>query len=150
MIVKTPAELDALVREVLMASGADERNAEIVAEHLVLANLSGVDTHGVWHLKGYVDAIADGLIIPTAWPEVLSARANSARVTGHSTFGQTAALFAMRQCLDMAEARDMAYVGLVQAHHIGRLGHYVEMAESGLFSTPIRSPWGSPAARGRH
>ena len=52
MIVKTPAELDALVREVLMASGADERNAEIVAEHLVLANLSGVDTHGVWHLKG--------------------------------------------------------------------------------------------------
>ena len=103
MIVKTPAELDALVREVLMASGADERNAEIVAEHLVLANLSGVDTHGVWHLKGYVDAIADGLIIPTAWPEVLSARANSARVTGHSTFGQTAALFAMRQCLDMAK-----------------------------------------------
>ena len=128
MIVKTPAELDALVREVLMASGADERNAEIVAEHLVLANLSGVDTHSVWHLKGYVDAIADGLIIPTAWPEVLSARANSARVTGHWTFGHTAALFAMRQCLDMAEGRDMACVGLVQAHHIGRLGHYVEMA----------------------
>jgi len=100
MIVKPADELRELVSNVLLAAGADERNARGVAEHLVMANLSGVDTHGVWHLEGYVKAIKADEIVPTTWPEIV-------RET---------------------PAHDMAVVGLVQSHHIGRLGHYVEMA----------------------
>ena len=70
MTIKRDDELRDIVLRILLAAGADERNAKVVAEHLVLANLSGVDTHGIWHVPGYVDAIRDGFIVPTAWPEV--------------------------------------------------------------------------------
>ena len=52
MKVKNAEELHVLITNVLTAAGADQRNAEDVAEHLVLANLSGVDSHGIWHLLG--------------------------------------------------------------------------------------------------
>ena len=123
MIIKTADKLHQLAKEILMAAGADERNAEGVAEHLVLSNLSGVDTHGVWHLPGYVTAIEAGEIVPTAWPDILRETPATALVTGNWTFGQVAAKVAMEVAISKAQELGMAVVGLVQCHHIGRLGH---------------------------
>ncbi|MCL4488847.1 MAG: Ldh family oxidoreductase [Chloroflexi bacterium] len=128
MIVKTADELHDVVKRLLVAAGASERNADGVAEHLVLANLSGVDTHGVWHVPGYVEAMKSGELAATAWPEVLKETPNSALVSGNWTFGQVAAKFAMQLAIKKAADQRMAVVGLVQAHHVGRLGHFVEMA----------------------
>jgi LDH2 family malate/lactate/ureidoglycolate dehydrogenase len=128
VIIKSHEELRTILYRVLLAAGADERNANAVADHLALANLSGVDTHGTWHLAGYVEAIRAGEILPTNWPEVVSETPVSALVRGNWTFGQTAARFATEQLIAKAEASGVAVVGLVQANHIGRLGHYAEMA----------------------
>ena len=65
-------DLHDLTRRVLLAAGADDRNAGRVADALVLSNLSGVDTHGVFHLPRYVKEIREGMLVPTAWPEVLT------------------------------------------------------------------------------
>ncbi|MAE64354.1 MAG: hypothetical protein CMJ18_08780 [Phycisphaeraceae bacterium] len=128
MISKSREELHALVKGTLMAAGADEPNAEDVAEHLVLASLSGVDSHGVWHLLGYVKAIRDGDIVPTAHGEVLRQTPSSALVTGHWSFGQPVTKIATEIAMDKAADTGIAIVGVVQKHHLGRLGHYVEMA----------------------
>ena len=52
MQVKSAEDVYQLVKSILLAVGANEYNADGVAEHLVLANLSGVDTHGIWHMAG--------------------------------------------------------------------------------------------------
>ena len=91
MIIKTGDELHQLVKNALLAAGADEPNAEDVAEHLVLANLSGVDTHGIWHLPRYVESSQSGEIVATAHPEILNETATRAQITGNWTFGQVAA-----------------------------------------------------------
>jgi uncharacterized oxidoreductase len=128
-------ELNALVAAVLVASGASKPNADCVADHLVSANLSGVDTHGVWHVAGYVSAIKSGEIVPDAVPEVTHASSLSALVTGHWTFGQVAAKYAMEKAIEKALQHSMSVVSLVQCHHIGRLGEYAEMASAeGLIS----------------
>ena len=128
MVTKTASELHDLVKRILVAAGANKANAEIVAEHLVLANLSGVDSHGVWHVMGYVDAINDGSILPTQSPSILKQTPSSALVSGHWTFGQVTCKFATELAIDKAKDQDIAIVGVVQKHHIGRLGHYSEMA----------------------
>ena len=128
-VVVVPAdELRNLVRDVLKAAGADQRNAERVAEALVSSNLSGVETHGVWHLAGYVAAIKAGDIVPTQWPEVLSATPTTALVSGNWTFGHVAAKYAVEVAMEKAQAQGVAIVGLVKCGHIGRLGEYVELA----------------------
>ena len=135
MITRTAEELHELIKQVLMAAGADEWNAEGVAEHLVLANLSGVDSHGIWHLLGYVKSIQNGDIVPDAHPEVLKETPSSALVSGNWSFGQPAARDAMRICMDKARRQGISIVGVVQKHHLGRLGHYIDMAATeGLVS----------------
>lgn len=128
MIVKNANELREIVSKILSAAGASAQNADLVAEHLVLSNLSGVDTHGVWHVKGYVEAIRDGDLVPTTSPETIRETPTSALVSGHWTFGQVAALHAVKLAIEKAKSQNAAVVGLVESHHIGRLGHFVELA----------------------
>ncbi len=59
---------------------------------------------------------------------VLSDGRNRALVTGNWTFGQVAARFATERAIEIARDHGVAVVGLVQCHHVGRLGHYSEMA----------------------
>ena len=121
-------KLHELIRATLIAAGADETNAELVAEHLVSANLVGVDTHGAWHLPGYVDAIRTGDIVPTATASTLQESPTSALISGNWGFGHPACRFATEVAIEKAAAQNIAVVSLVQAHHIGRLGYYVELA----------------------
>ena len=99
-------ELDSLVRRILLAAGADERNASRVAEALVSSNLSAVDTHGVFHLPGYVSHIRDGQLVPTAWPEIVQETPNTALVKGNWTFGHVVAKYTMEVAIRKARERD--------------------------------------------
>ena len=123
-------ELQAMATKILLAAGADERNATRVADGLVLSDLSGVATHGVHHLPNYVSDIRDSYIVPTAWPEIISETPTSALVTGNWGFGFAAAKYAMEIAIQKAKEQSVAVVGIVQVTHIGRLGEYTEMAAS--------------------
>ena len=125
---KSADELEQLVKEMLVAVKTDEANAAIVAKHLVSANLSGVDTHGVWQLPGYIAAIQAGELVPAARPEIVKETSTSALVRGNWTFGQVVAKFAMEKAIAKAAKHDVSVVGLVESHHIGRLGEYAEAA----------------------
>ncbi|MBI2506325.1 MAG: Ldh family oxidoreductase [Candidatus Latescibacteria bacterium] len=129
-MIRTADQLHTFTAQLLQAAGADQRNAQRVAQALVGANLCGVDTHGVWHLPGYVQAIRAGELLPTAWPTILEEGPAYARVAGGWTFGHVGAEVAMELALDKAATSGIALVSLVQAHHIGRLGEYVELAAS--------------------
>ena len=121
-------DLHDLTRRVLLAAGADDRNATRVADALVSSNLSGVDTHGVFHLPRYVNEIREGMLAPTAWPEVLTETPTTALVSGNWTFGHVVAKYAMEVAIAKARDQNVATVSLVRAMHIGRVGEYAEMA----------------------
>jgi len=128
MIRKSASELRQFTQTLLLAAGADERNAERVAEALIASNLCGVDTHGVWHLAGYVANIRAGEIVPTAWPQTLRETPVSALLSGNWTFGHVTAKCVMDTAIAKAKEAHMATVAAVQVNHIGRLGEYAEMA----------------------
>ena len=149
MTTITPEDLHGLVRDLLLAAGADLRNADRVAEALVSSNLCGVDTHGVFHLPRYVDEIRAGTLVPTAWPQVVNDTATTALVTGNWTFGHVVAKYAMDIAIQKASAQSVAVVSFVRSTHIGRLGEYTEMAASaGMTSLVWASGYGveTPAA----
>jgi uncharacterized oxidoreductase len=136
-ILINPQELRTLAAAILAAAGASKSNADCVAHHLVSANLCGVDTHGVWHLGGYLSAIKNGEIVPDAIPEVKVESPLSALVTGNWTFGHVAAKYATEKAIAKAQQHSMSVVSLVQSHHIGRLGEYAEMASDAGLSAMI-------------
>lgn len=150
------AELTAVAAKALTAAGAPAAYAQRVAEGLVGANLCGVDTHGVSMLPFYVSSIRSGDIDPAAAPEVIP-HAGGALVRGHWTFGHVAALEATRRAVAGAHREGICGVALVEAHHIGRLGEYAELAAAdGVclivlgggqgVETPVAVPYGGREA----
>ena len=139
----TAEKLHTLVQRILVAAGADQRNADRVAEALVSSNLSGVDTHGVFHLPRYVREVQEGTVVATAWPEIVSETPSTALVTGNWTFGHVVAKYAMEVAIQKASAQNVAVVSFVRSTHIGRLGEYSEMAaSSGMVSFVLASGYG--------
>jgi LDH2 family malate/lactate/ureidoglycolate dehydrogenase len=100
--------------------------AEEVARHLVRANLSGHDSHGVIRLPQYVGRIESGEIVASAVPRVIREVQGAALIDGAFGFGQVSVKFAV----DWAERRasEIGIAAAVVRHctHTGRLGEYVE------------------------
>ncbi len=149
MPTKTAEELRDLANRILQAAGADEENADRVAEALVSSDLAGVDTHGVFQLPRYVTEIGKGELVPAAHPKIIKESPTTAMVSGNWTFGQVAAGYAMQTAIRKAKESSVAVVGMVQATHLGRLGEYPEMAAAqGMVSIMCGSGYaeGQPSA----
>ena len=142
-----------IINKILIASGTNKKNAMCVSESLLLSNLCGVDTHGLYHLPLYIDWIKKGEIAQNSKPEIIKEDKNCVLLKGNWTFGQVTAKFATRIAIRFAQKYGMAIVSAIQVTHTGRLGEYVEMATkekmvafifSGGFSEilPITIPYG--------
>ena len=134
-MVKQVDELKDFIYRIFLAAGASKVNSETTAEHLVSSNLCGVDTHGIWHVPGYIKEIQSGHILPKARPKIFKETINTALVSGNWTFGQVTAKYAMKIGISKAREHNLAIVGIVKVNHIGRLGEYAEMAaDEGMIS----------------
>ena len=114
--------------QLLAKNGMPEPDARIVAEHLVSANLRGVDTHGVLRLRIYIDRIKAGGNNPVPSIRVVNETPVSAVLDGDNSLGQVCGHKAMH--LAIAKARDIG-IGIVTArnsNHYGMAGHYAMMA----------------------
>ena len=71
----------------LRAGGATPDEARITADHLVLANLSGHDSHGIGLLPGYCNSLERGTLVPNRTPEIVQSSGALAVWDGHGGFG---------------------------------------------------------------
>ncbi|MHB8577284.1 MAG: Ldh family oxidoreductase, partial [Dehalococcoidia bacterium] len=120
--------LQSYAKSVLMAAGAPNANADVVAQHLVGANLMGHDSHGVIRIPWYVRDIKDGSLDPHGEPVVEHDTAASAVIDGRWNFGQVVARFAMETAIAKARGSAIACVTAHNCHHVGRVGAYPAMA----------------------
>jgi len=152
-----PEALRALTRAMITAAGWSEDEAKETAEHLVLANLSGHDSHGVGMLPLYFNSLADGNLKPEAKPAVRSELGSFLIVDGNIALGQPTARNAVDRAITIARTGGVAVLNLLDSHHIGRIGHYSEVAAAaGLISVfwvnvagrpPIVAPFAAKQAR---
>ena len=72
----------------LIANGSSGAEAATVAHNLVLANLSGHDSHGVGMLPRYVDAVREGGLKPNTSVRVMQTPGHCSRSTGSAVMGK--------------------------------------------------------------
>lgn len=127
--------LRAAVARILRAAGSAPAEAEIVADHLVEANLRGHDSHGVGMIPTYMESLAGGTLTPNRGGRTVREDGAFIVYDGERGYGQVVARTATE--LAIAKARDsgIAVLALRNAHHIGRVGSYGEQcAAAGLVS----------------
>ncbi len=117
------------------AAGSQAAEARTVAANLVLANLSGHDSHGVGMAPRYIDAICEGGLTPNTAVQVRTDHGMLLGLDGRQGFGQIVGSQAMGMAMDKVRQHGACIYTLSHAHHLGRIGHFAEMAvERGLIS----------------
>src|SRR5688572_15652782 len=149
-------ELRAQVAGIIRAAGSAPEEARTVADNLVLANLSGHDSHGVGMVPRYVDAVLEGGLKPNSSAKVSLDAGSLLSLDGQRGYGQVVGEQAMALGMARAKESGSCIVALANAHHLGRIGHFAEMAVAqGLVSLhfvnvqsrPVVAPWGGADGR---
>jgi len=150
------AELRAVCGRILQALGSSAQEAQAVASNLVLANLSGHDSHGVGMLPRYVDAVLEGGLQPNTSVRVALDAGTLLALDGQRGYGQVVGEQAMQMGIARAQQHGSCIMTLGQAHHLGRIGHWAEMAVAqglvsihfvNVLSRPVVAPWGGADGR---
>ena len=117
-----------LANRIVIAGGSSPVEAASVAEHLVESNLRGHDSHGVGMLVAYVRDFEAGTLKPNQSPEIVSDTGTISVWDAHAGYGQVVARQAVEWAIGAARKHGVAVNGLRNAHHIGRVGTYGEIA----------------------
>ena len=150
------AYLRAQLAPVLIACGSSTLEAEKVVANLVMANLSGHDSHGVGMLPRYVDAVLEGGLHPNSPVKVLLDTGSLLTLDGQRGYGQVVGEEAMALGIARARAHGSCIMTLANAHHLGRIGHFAEMAVAhglvslhfvNVLSRPVVAPFGGADGR---
>lgn len=114
------------IERVLMAVNVPQEDAAIVAECLVTANLSGIDSHGVIRLAHYVRRIENGTI--KTRPELRFERAAPALglLDGDDGLGHVITYRACTEAMRLAEEAGSGTVVISNSSHFGMTGYYIK------------------------
>ena len=135
MITVPLGTLQDFIARIFEAAGCAPAEAERTTRHLLSANLTGHDSHGIIRVPRYCDWLRDGLVFAGRSMAVVSETATHAVVDGQQGLGQTVAEQAVDLGIAKAGAAGLSVVALRNAGHIGRIGGWAERAvEAGLVS----------------
>ncbi len=126
-------ELFRVVKDIFVSLGVPESDAEIVADNLVMADLRGVESHGVQRLKRYVDGIKAGGVKINPDIKVVKESPVFAVLDGDEALGQVAAYKAIQMAIEKAKKNGVGIVGVRNSNHYGIAGYYAyKIAKEGL------------------
>lgn len=142
------------VRELWSAAGSAPEEARIVADHLVGANLTGHDSHGVAMVLPYVRSLKANELQLNQHIRVVNDTGALLVIDGNRGMGQAMAHQTMQLAIERAREHGVAIVGLRNTHHIGRVGHWAEEAiAAGMasihFTNVVSRPQVSPHRGGQ-
>ncbi len=120
--------LERAIEAIAAAGGSDPGEARLVAENLVMANLSGHDSHGIGMMPRYVEALLEGGLHPNRQVEVKLDGGSLLALDGGAGYGQSIGLQATRMAIERARKHGVSITTLANSHHLGRIGHWAEMA----------------------
>lgn len=150
------ASLIRAIEAIVAAGGSDAREARIVAENLVTANLTGHDSHGVGMIPRYIESLLEGGLKVNQHPKIVFDGGAMLSLDGQQGYGQVIGLEAMEVGIARAREHGMCVMGLARAHHLCRIGQWAEQAVAAglislhftnVISRSIVAPYGGADAR---
>lgn len=115
-------------RRVFIELGVGEQDAATTADVLVSADLRGVFSHGVAHLKRYVDGLRAGTIKARPTECLVAETPSTVTIDAGAGLGPPAACRAMQQAIAKATAVGSGFAAVRNSNHYGIAGYYAMMA----------------------
>jgi L-2-hydroxycarboxylate dehydrogenase (NAD+) len=110
-----------------VAAGLPQADAGEVADLMLMADLRGIDSHGIVRLTGYIKRILAGGVNRTPNIHVVQEAAATALVDGDNGMGHLVMRHAARIAIAKAEKAGIAWVGTRASNHAGAASVYAMM-----------------------
>jgi hydroxycarboxylate dehydrogenase B len=148
--------LERAISAIVAAGGSEPREAQLVAANLLMANLSGHDSHGVGMIPRYVESLKEGGLKPNRHPLVKFDGGALLALDGQAGYGQVIGMEATEMAIARAKQHGSCVMTLADSHHLCRIGQWAEQAVAqglvsisfvNVISRPIVAPYGGSDAR---
>jgi hydroxycarboxylate dehydrogenase B len=116
------------IEAIALAGGSSAEEARLVAENLVTANVVGHDSHGIGMMPRYVEALLEGGLHANRKVAVKLDAASLLALDGQAGYGQSIGRQATELAIERAKKHGVSITALGNSHHLGRIGHWAEMA----------------------
>ena len=103
-------------------------DAREAGDCLVLADLRGVDSHGVIRLPVYAGRIRENVVNARAVPRIIRTHAAAALMDGDNGLGSVVGSRAMEKAIALASTAGIGFVGVRRTNHFGIASFYVQKA----------------------
>lgn len=120
--------LHALIVRMFTALGLTPEDAKIAADSLLIADVRGIETHGVQRMHFYVQGIRKGMVAPRAELTVDRERPGSIALNANHGLGLVQATKAMDRVIEKAKETGICMGTLRDVSHYGIAGRYALMA----------------------
>jgi LDH2 family malate/lactate/ureidoglycolate dehydrogenase len=117
-------KLTDIAKGLLVAAGASQEEAEVIARYNIGANLVGHDSHGIILIPQYIERIKAGHIVPQAPWNIIEESPTTTVIDGNWGFGYAVTDRAMRYTIEKAKKQNVAAATVFRQSHIGRLASY--------------------------
>ncbi|HZK10427.1 MAG TPA: Ldh family oxidoreductase [Clostridia bacterium] len=108
--------------------GFNEKEADIIQDVLLSADLYGIESHGIQRMVRYHKTIEKGMIKIDAEPEVVFETPISIVIDAHEAMGQVVSYQAMEMAIKKAKTSGVGIVSVRNSNHYGIAGYYAKMA----------------------
>jgi LDH2 family malate/lactate/ureidoglycolate dehydrogenase len=134
----TVNSLKRLVKDIFIALGVRECDAEVVADVLVTADLMGISSHGVQRVERYVSGIELGAVNVNAEMKFIIDNSAISVLDADNGLGHVAALKAIVHAIEKAKQFGVGIVLVRRSHHYGIAGYYALRAvEHGMIGVSM-------------
>jgi LDH2 family malate/lactate/ureidoglycolate dehydrogenase len=123
-------ELTDYAARVFVAAGLSHEHALIVARNLVLADLRGIESHGVTRVPIYGERIQRKVVNASPLPRAESVGPSIVRVDGDNGPGAVVGHFALGQAIDRAKTTGIGVALARNSNHFGICADYALRAAS--------------------
>jgi len=122
--------------------GVPKADAENVADNLVMANIRGVDSHGIMRIPYYIEGIRKGLVQASSDIRVVEESANTILLDGGNGLGIPVATRATSLAIDKAKSTGVGMAGVRNLGHVGMLAYYMKrvVAEGFIGFSCVNAP----------
>lgn len=127
-VVVQEAKLKDFCNKVWMKVGVPDKDAKITTDVLVLADLRGIESHGVARLPRYYNDLKNGWTKPTDQSRIVKQTKATAMIDGGASLGQVVGHRGMELAIKKARETAVGIVSVRNSHHYGIAGYYTLMA----------------------
>ncbi|MBD7913061.1 Ldh family oxidoreductase [Clostridium cibarium] len=122
-------DLIGIVREIFLKYKFEPIKAQISAEILVEADLTGKVSHGVSKIGSYyIPLIENHIVNPNAKNKIIFESKHKLIIDGHSELGLCTAHDAMKKSIEKARENEVCITSVLNSTHFGTASFYTQMA----------------------